>query len=640
MQLGSGVWGQERGRWLLLLLLLVGVLAPTGAVFWFMREAVHSQSDAARQRVAEAYRGQLLLLRERVDEGWRSRADALQKASGFPDALKLSGADSVILLGAKGVPRYPSLPALAGSDPTLDRPEWTAAREYEHAGHNWAGAAGVWERLAQTEKTQTLAAIARQAQIRCLMKAGEKAAALQVIEARFVNGPLATATDFSGRRLAIDEMLLALQMGKRGDGRLLAIAQRLAALLNDYQTPIPSSQRLFAMGELHSLAPDAAVFPTEGAERIAAQFLEAERARPGEAVLEASGMRGVWKLTAPDASAIALYRTATVADAVEGLLAAQGSAPGLKFQATPPGIPAAGDAIAAGSMLPGWQIEVSLANEHAMEDEARRRMTVYLWVGYLVIAAIAVTGVLIGQSVRREFRLARLKTDLVAAVSHELKTPLASIQVLVESLLEDPAASPQTTREYLELIAGENQRLARLIGNFLTFSRIERNRQKFDFTETKPTEVVQNALAAMRERLRAPECQVTVNVAADLPTLRADGDALVAVLINLLDNACKYTPGEKRIVLDVSHENGGVVFTVADNGIGIAPGEQKRIFRRFYQVDQRLARETGGCGLGLSIVEFIVNMHGGKVSVESAPGAGSRFRVELPTSPVSKKAAA
>jgi signal transduction histidine kinase len=115
-----------------------------------------------------------------------------------------------------------------------------------------------------------------------------------------------------------------------------------------------------------------------------------------------------------------------------------------------------------------------------------------------------------------------------------------------------------------------------------------------------------------------------------LPVLRADQDALVTVLLNLLDNAHKYTPTDRRILLQAYREGNNVVFAVKDNGIGIAPREQKRIFRRFYQVDRRLARETGGCGLGLSIVDFIVRAHGGAVRVESKPGAGSTFRVLTP----------
>jgi signal transduction histidine kinase len=291
-------------------------------------------------------------------------------------------------------------------------------------------------------------------------------------------------------------------------------------------------------------------------------------------------------------------------------------------------------------MLPGWQISFSLLDAKVSDDAARSRRAAYLWVGFLAVAAMAVAGLIAVQTFRRQWRLARMKTDLVATVSHELKTPLASMRVLVDALLEENKFEPTKTRDYLELIAGENQRLSRLIGNFLTFSRIERNRQRFEFAETRPEEVVQTAVHAMRERLQAPACQLEIDVEEGLPALRADRDALVTVLLNLLDNAHKYTPRDRRIVVRAYREGSNVVFAVKDNGIGIAAREQKRIFRRFYQVDRRLARETGGCGLGLSIVDFIVRAHGGEVRVESQPGAGSTFRVLTPLGVEPKAASA
>jgi signal transduction histidine kinase len=249
-------------------------------------------------------------------------------------------------------------------------------------------------------------------------------------------------------------------------------------------------------------------------------------------------------------------------------------------------------------------------------------------VGFLAIAVVAVSSLIAGQALRRQWQIARLKTDLVAAVSHELKTPISSVRLLVDTLLEDEKPDATKTREYLELIARENLRLSRVIDNFLTFSRLERNRQKFEFGVTRPDAVVEGALESARERMEA--CHLEVRVADGLPAVRADEDALVTVLLNLLDNAWKYTPGEKRIGVRAYREKGRVVFAVEDNGIGIAARERKKIFRRFYQVDRRLARESGGCGLGLSIVEFIVRAHGGSIDVKSQPGRGSTFSVAIP----------
>jgi signal transduction histidine kinase len=275
-------------------------------------------------------------------------------------------------------------------------------------------------------------------------------------------------------------------------------------------------------------------------------------------------------------------------------------------------------------------VAFSLQDAVTVDEGSRRRTATYLWAGTLAIAVLAVAGLLLWQSFRRQMRLTRLRTDLVAAVSHELKTPLASMRLLVDSLLDDEELDRRKTRDYLRMMAGENARLSRLIEHFLTFARIERHRQRFTLSEVRPAAIVDAAVAVVRERFDASGTSFDVRVAPDLPLLHGDEDALVTVLLNLLDNAYTYTGPEKRIALHAYSDAGRIVFEVADNGIGIAPRDQKRVFRRFYQVDQSLSREHGGCGLGLSIVDFIVRAHGGAVAVESGLGAGSRFRVSLP----------
>ena len=199
-------------------------------------------------------------------------------------------------------------------------------------------------------------------------------------------------------------------------------------------------------------------------------------------------------------------------------------------------------------------------------------------------------------SLRRHLRLARLKTDLVAAASHELRSPLASMRVLVDGLLADEPLDPKKTREYLEMLAVENARLSRLIENFLTFSLLDRNRHRFVFAPSEPAAIVAAAVETMRDRLPA-DCDLRVEVPPALPAVMADADALGTALINLLENALKYTPANKRIVVRASQDGeGSVLFAVEDNGIGIPVREQRRIFRRFYRVDQRLSRETSGVG--------------------------------------------
>ena len=620
-----------------------------------MNVAVNNQRDASRRTLSEAYRGQLALLRDRVDAYWALRASDLERETRegpapavFERVVKLGLADSAVVLGPAP---YPSVAGTIAADPAAGRADWMAVQTLE-SWRDGSVAAASWAAIAKAERDPALAARAAQARIRCLVRAGDKAAAIRAVEDEF--GAKASrdrkgAFDLAGRVIAADEYLLAIHLMPAADPRRAPSVQRLAALVNDYgATVMPAAQRLYLMEDLSANRPRpqggtpvaalkahpsrdrkgavvlaAADFPTYAAERAAAQFLETGRTQAGEAALEASGAPDIWKFSVAGGRVIALYRTSTVLANMRSL----GSERKVALAVTPPGraAPAGGESLPAGSRLPGWQISLLPAADRAVDELARRQTTSYVWIGMLAIAVVAITALAAGGAVRRQWQAARLKTDLAAAVSHELRTPLASMRLLVDTLLDDEAPDSTKTREYLELIARENARLSRLIENFLTFSRLERNRQKFDFRATPPERVVRSAVEAVQDRF-----PVEVDLAPGLPAVHADEDALTTVLLNLLDNACKYTPGEKHIVLKAFPRNGHVVFAVQDNGIGIAPRERRKIFRRFYQVDQRLARESGGCGLGLSIVEFIVRAHGGTVQVESQPGRGSTFSVELP----------
>lgn len=237
---------------------------------------------------------------------------------------------------------------------------------------------------------------------------------------------------------------------------------------------------------------------------------------------------------------------------------------------------------------------------------------------------------LVARYVAAQMRLARLKNELVSAVSHELRTPLASIRALVDTLSARRYRDEQQLHDYLRLISKENQRLSHLIENFLAFSRLERGNHRFRFEELAPEAIVRDAVESLKDRLESPQCHFETQVGPNLPHIRGNADALSTVLINLLDNACKYTDDEKHICVRAYAERRHVCFEVQDNGIGLSRNEANRVFDRFYQVDQTLSRQRGGCGLGLSIVQSIVRVHGGQIAVQSEPGKGSVFRVKIP----------
>ena len=282
-----------------------------------------------------------------------------------------------------------------------------------------------------------------------------------------------------------------------------------------------------------------------------------------------------------------------------------------------------------GKFFPGWSIEIHFKDTDIFEKAAGKQALLYIWAGVLAIGVTIGAGLLTVQAVGKQIKTNKLKNDFIATVSHELKTPLASMRVLVDTLLEGNYRDQQQVTEYLQMTAQENERLSRLIDNFLSFSRMERNKQAFEFAKTNPAAIAKAAAEAVQTKFADERCNFKLTIQEDLPYIMADRDAIVTVLVNLLDNAYKYSHDDKKIELRVDSKNGEVRFCVSDNGIGMSSRAVKKIFNRFYQIDRSLARRAEGCGLGLSIAKFIVDAHRGSISVDSRPGEGSTFTISL-----------
>jgi two-component system phosphate regulon sensor histidine kinase PhoR len=223
-----------------------------------------------------------------------------------------------------------------------------------------------------------------------------------------------------------------------------------------------------------------------------------------------------------------------------------------------------------------------------------------------------------------------VRRDFVANVSHELKTPLTAIRGLVETLLDDQGMPQGTQQRFLEKIRDQSTRLSALVVDLLTLARIESNEQGL---ERRPLDV-RRVARECAGRFSAIASERGLALDAELPGgpafVRADEESLRQIVDNLLDNACKYTPGGGRVAVRVVESPGEVALEVQDTGIGIEARDQQRVFERFYRVDKARSRELGGTGLGLSIVKHLSLALGGRVSLDSAPGRGSTFRVHLP----------
>ena len=232
--------------------------------------------------------------------------------------------------------------------------------------------------------------------------------------------------------------------------------------------------------------------------------------------------------------------------------------------------------------------------------------------------------------VSKEMALARLKSDFVSNVSHELRTPLALIRLYAETLELGRITTKEKKQQYYRIIRKESERLTALINNILDFSRIEAGRKEYEFRETDIAELVRNTLDSYRYQIEQQGFAFEENIDPNLPVVPVDREAIARALVNLVNNALKYSTDEKYLGVKLYRENGVLKLEVLDHGIGIARRDQSKIFEKFYRTGDPLVHNTKGSGLGLSLVRHITQAHGGEIAVESTPGKGSKFTLSLP----------
>jgi signal transduction histidine kinase len=632
--------------WPVLLLLLV-VMIPTACIVWFTKKAIHTERLAARQKLHEAYTSHLFLVAAQVNRRVSEVLDRLEAvAAGKPHmaafvaCVEQNLADSVACFESDGRLAYPDLPPPVRTPPA-ESSSWTEAQRLEWEARDYPTAAAAYAMLSEQSASDVEIARARQGQVRCLANAGQTQEAIELIVQVFGEPTLATASDEFGRSIAANAELFGLELAGNAEHPAFAVlARRLIARLTDYEAPsITSVQRRFLWQELDrwhewpELCENGNELQLAAAEKLIGPFAEQHPMLPKDHGLRPAGTPGLWRIVSPRRRLVALMTTDRVMAIVEGAIAGESMPEGLSMDVLPPEQepePNRYWLLKIVAAMPGWRLGLKVHDYPSEDEYSWQRASVHLWTAVVVISTMLLLALLIGGAFRRQLRLARLKNDLVATVTHELKTPLSSIRLLVDTLLDSPHIGEPKVREYLQLVAKENSRLTRLIDNFLTFSRMERKKHSFLFVELECRDVVQSAIEAAGERFQGPECELAVEVDDDLPALIGDFDALITVLLNLLDNAYKYTLDKKRIKLQAFQQNGSVCFAVSDNGIGLSRAASRRVFERFFQVDQSLSRQASGCGLGLSIVKYIVDAHEGTIQIQSQPGMGSTFTVCLP----------
>ena len=649
------------------LLVIFAVAVPSLLLTGFGLIAIESERKMAGKRLHETFKPAMGKIAERFNKslaGLEKRGDqildelrALGKRevsepgaalSGFVKNEKLAanffviGLDGEVLLPRREEP----LPSWQGYLPD----DFGAGAELEFSKGNFEGAVKKYKSaLAGLAKGEPDRCLVLNALARARVKEGCHEKAFIALES--VVAECGEVVDSSGYNLAVGAHLQILRLVKEhSPKKLVAAANRFSVYLADPALPASAAQVIFAAQQAFDLLEDKItieLMPAVGRfktlarqEALYATFPALAKVIGGRAeirTIKVDGARRLFVIKKTDV--IAGFELVPQAqnpqlDKAIGEMGLGEIVATMHYVEDPCCEMLELGAVAGAAYLKAtdlsWRLDLVLTDSEALQNLAKSRATLYFWALIILVVALLAG---IGKTVQvmiRETRLSRLKTDFVSSVSHELRTPLTSIRMFTETLLLGRVKSKDEERECLETIGHETERLSRLVERILDFSRMEAGRKAYQFKPENIKELVDAAVAACKPMIEKDGFEVSTKIPDNLPEPAVDHDAMVEVLINLLSNAIKYSPDGRRVDIAAEKDTEYVDLTVTDSGVGIPRSDHKRIFEKFYRVDNRLCCEVAGSGLGLSLVNYIVKAHGGEIKVDSTPGKGSTFTVRLP----------
>lgn len=280
-------------------------------------------------------------------------------------------------------------------------------------------------------------------------------------------------------------------------------------------------------------------------------------------------------------------------------------------------------------LLPGYSIGISLSGE-SIQGLVKGRSFVNLIFIVIVFVTLITGAIFVFVYTQKEVKLAQIKTDFVSNVSHELRTPLALISMFAETLEMDRIKSEEKKKEYYTIISQETQRLSRIVNKILNFSKMEAGKRVYNFELTDLNEVIQPLITAYSFHLKKNGFNIKVSLSDEVPMVMGDAEAISEAVVNLIDNAMKYSEEAKEIEITTFTEDEFAVISIKDKGIGISEENKHKIFDKFFRVTSGLVHNTKGTGLGLPIVKHIIEAHKGHITVDSIMWEGSTFMIKIP----------
>lgn len=280
-------------------------------------------------------------------------------------------------------------------------------------------------------------------------------------------------------------------------------------------------------------------------------------------------------------------------------------------------------------LIPEGTIGIYLKDSSIEDLVSQKKNSFIIIISLLTVTLVA--GVwFVYTNVKKEIKLAQIKSDFVSNVSHELRTPLALISMFAETLEMDRVNTEEKKKEYYKIISQETNRLGRIVNTILNFSKMEAGQRKFNFIETDLNSILDKILNTYKFHLQNKGFNLIYKKSENIEPIYADEEALSEALINLIDNAMKYSKETKEISITTGNEKDNSYVEIRDKGIGIKEEEQKKVFEKFYRVSTGLIHTVKGTGLGLTLVKQIIDMHHGTIDLKSKYGKGSTFKLSFP----------
>ncbi len=280
--------------------------------------------------------------------------------------------------------------------------------------------------------------------------------------------------------------------------------------------------------------------------------------------------------------------------------------------------------------LPKWKLLLSENRPGFMTTLMKAGSGIYLFAFILIVLLMLLGFVFILYTLNVELRLNKLKSEFISNVSHELKSPLTSIHMMTEMLHHNRVENEERKAEYYSAMLEESEHLSHLIENILDFSRIDEDRKKYEFIDLDPDKLIREFIKSIREMIRETGFEISYSCPNKVSVFRAERNAILQVLYNLVDNAIKFSGTSRKIDINLLFNDNETQLSVRDYGIGISIKDQEKIFERFYRCGESQQSGIRGSGIGLTIVKKIVEDHGGYLTLDSRPGEGSMFTVRIP----------